>query len=114
MKEDVTGDWRRLRDGQCHNLSSSADINSVIKSRLMRWAGSVVRMGERSRDISVGKLAGFWRDDRGSVPGTDRNYFFAPTVVTGCGIYTASFPGLKLPERDADHLLPTNIEIKNA
>jgi hypothetical protein len=43
---DVTGEWRRLHSGELHNLYSSPDIIRQIKSRRMRWAGHVARMGE--------------------------------------------------------------------
>jgi hypothetical protein len=42
----VTGEWRKLHSGELHNLYSSPDIIRQIKSRRMRWAGHVARMGE--------------------------------------------------------------------
>jgi hypothetical protein len=42
----VTGGWRKLHE-ELHNLYSSPSINRMIKSRRMRWAGYVVRMGEK-------------------------------------------------------------------
>jgi hypothetical protein len=36
----------KLHNDELHNLYSSADIIRVIKSRGMRWAGHVARMGE--------------------------------------------------------------------
>jgi hypothetical protein len=50
-KEEVTGEWRKLHNGDLHNLYSSPDIIRQIESRKMRWAGHVVRMGE-GRDVS--------------------------------------------------------------
>jgi hypothetical protein len=44
--DDVTGEWRKLHSGELHNLYSSPDIIRQIKSRGMRWAGHVARMGE--------------------------------------------------------------------
>jgi hypothetical protein len=35
-----------LHNEELHNLYSSPNINRVIKSRRMRWAGHVARMGE--------------------------------------------------------------------
>jgi hypothetical protein len=35
-----------LHSGELHNLYSSPDIIRQIKSRRMRWAGHVARMGE--------------------------------------------------------------------
>jgi hypothetical protein len=46
MKDEVTGEWRKLHNGELHNLYSSPDIIGQIKSRRMRWAGHVARMGE--------------------------------------------------------------------
>ena len=46
-RDGVTGEWRRLRNEKLNDLYSSPNIIRVIKSRRMRWAGHVVRMGER-------------------------------------------------------------------
>jgi hypothetical protein len=45
-RDEVTGEWRKLHNGALHNLYSSPDIIRQIKSRRMRWAGHVARMGE--------------------------------------------------------------------
>ena len=45
-RDKVTGEWRRLHNEELNDLSSSASIVRVIKSRRMRWAGHVARMGE--------------------------------------------------------------------
>jgi hypothetical protein len=45
-RDEVTGEWRKLHNGKLHNLYSSPDIIRQIKSRRMRWAGHVARMGE--------------------------------------------------------------------
>jgi hypothetical protein len=42
----VTGGWRKLHNEELHNLYSSPSIIGIIKSRWMRWAGHVARMGE--------------------------------------------------------------------
>jgi hypothetical protein len=41
------GGWRKLYNEELHNLYSSPSIIRIIKSRRMRWAGHVVRMGEK-------------------------------------------------------------------
>jgi len=38
--------WRRLHNEELNDLYSSPNIVRVIKSRIMRWAGHVARMGE--------------------------------------------------------------------
>jgi hypothetical protein len=45
-RDEVTGEWRKLHSGELHNMYSSLDIIRQIKSRRMRWAGHVARMGE--------------------------------------------------------------------
>jgi hypothetical protein len=45
-RDEVTGEWRMLHNGELHNLYSSPDIVRPIKSRRMGWAGHVARMGE--------------------------------------------------------------------
>jgi hypothetical protein len=39
-------EWRKLHNGELYALYSSLNIIWVIKSRRLRWAGHVARMGE--------------------------------------------------------------------
>jgi len=52
-REEVTGEWRKLHNKELNNLYSLPNIVRVIKSRRMRWAGHVARMGER-RGVYMG------------------------------------------------------------
>jgi hypothetical protein len=59
-RDEVTGDWRKLPNEKLHNLYSSSNIIRLIKSRRIRWAGHVARMGEKRNAyrILVGKPEG--------------------------------------------------------
>jgi hypothetical protein len=45
-RDGVTGGWRKLHNEELHNLYSSAGVIRIIKTRRLRWAGHVARMGE--------------------------------------------------------------------
>jgi hypothetical protein len=46
-REEVTGECRRLHNEELYDLYSSPNIIRVIKSRRIRWAGHVARIGDR-------------------------------------------------------------------
>ena len=58
-RDEVTGEWRKLHN-ELNDLYSSPSIVRVIKSRRMRWAGHVARMGEGKGlyTVLVGKPEG--------------------------------------------------------
>jgi hypothetical protein len=59
-RDEVTGYCRRLYNVELNDLYSSRNIVRVIKSRRMRWAGHIARIGEE-REVYrflVGKTEG--------------------------------------------------------
>jgi hypothetical protein len=59
-RDEVMGEWRKLHSEELHNLYSSPNIIRQAKSRRMRWAGHVARMGEERKvyKVLVGKPKG--------------------------------------------------------
>jgi hypothetical protein len=49
-EREEDGSWRKLHNDELHSLYSSPNIVRVIKSRRMRWAEHVARMG-KGRDV---------------------------------------------------------------
>jgi hypothetical protein len=46
-RDEVTMEWRRQHNKELYALYSSPNVIRVIKSRRLRWAGHVTRMGRR-------------------------------------------------------------------
>jgi hypothetical protein len=44
-RDGMAGGWRKLHKEELHNLYSSPSVIRIIKSRKMRWAGHVARIG---------------------------------------------------------------------
>jgi hypothetical protein len=59
-RDEVRGDWRKLHNEELSDLYYLPNIVRVVKSRRMRWAGHVARMGEGGGvyRILVGKSEG--------------------------------------------------------
>ena len=59
-RDEVTGEWRKLHNEELIDMYCSHNIVRVIKSRRMRWAGHVARIGERRGvcRVLVGKPEG--------------------------------------------------------
>ena len=53
-RDEVTGEWRKLRNEELNDIYSSHNIFRAIKSRKMRWAGHVAHKGKRRG------YTGFW------------------------------------------------------
>jgi hypothetical protein len=58
--DEVTGGWRKLHNEAFHSLYSSPSIIRMIKSRRMRWARHVARMGRRGMHIGY-----WWESQKG-------------------------------------------------
>jgi hypothetical protein len=53
-RDEVTAEWRKLHNEELRDLYSLPSIIRIIKSRRMRWAGHIERMGRR------GTLIDYW------------------------------------------------------
>jgi hypothetical protein len=58
MREDITGDLRKLHNEKLHNLCSLINIITVVKSRTMRWARNLMREMSNENKISVRRTGG--------------------------------------------------------
>jgi hypothetical protein len=74
-KREADRSWRILHNDELHNMYSSPNIVRVIKSRRMRWAEHVERMGEGTgiyrvlvgkpkRKRPLGRTVRSWEDGR--------------------------------------------------
>jgi hypothetical protein len=56
-KDEVTGEWRKLHNEELCDFHSSPSIIITIKSKRVRWAGHVTRIGEKGNEywLLVGK-----------------------------------------------------------
>ena len=59
-RDEVSAEWGKLHNEELNELSASSNIVRLIKSRRMRWAGHVARMGTRRGvyRVLVGKPKG--------------------------------------------------------
>jgi len=58
-RDEVTGEWRRLHNEELNELYTTLNIVWVIKSRRMRWAGHVARIGQER-----GCIGSWWGNRR--------------------------------------------------
>jgi hypothetical protein len=110
-RDVVTGEWRKLHSEELHDLYSSPSIIRIIKSRRMRGAGHVARMGERNAyTLLVGKPEG-WRPlgrprrrcvdnirmDLGEVGWSDVDWIGLPKDRNRCRALENSILNLRVP-----------------
>jgi hypothetical protein len=60
---EVKGEWGKVHIGELCDLYSSPGIIRMIKSRRMRWAGNIARMGEGrgACKVLIGRPRQSWR-----------------------------------------------------
>ena len=89
-RDEVTGEWRKLHNKQLNDLYCSPNIVRVIKSRTMRWAGHVARMGERRGvyRVLVGKPEG--KSPLGRPKGKWEDNIRMDLQEVGCGVCIGS------------------------
>jgi hypothetical protein len=59
-RDEVMGEWRKLLNEEIRDFYSSPSLIRIIKSRRMRWASHVARMGDKRNTyrLLVGKPEG--------------------------------------------------------
>jgi hypothetical protein len=59
-RDEVTREWRKLHNEELRDFYFSRNVSKIIKSRRMRWAGHVARMGKKMNAyrLLVGKPEG--------------------------------------------------------
>ena len=63
-RDEVTGEWRKLHNEELSDQYSLPNIVRVVKSRKMRWAGHVARVGEGRRvHRPLGRPIRRWEDN---------------------------------------------------
>ena len=89
-RDDLTGELRKLNNEVLNDLYFSPNIVRVIKSRRMRWAGHIARMGERR--VIYGDLVGKPKRQRpfGRPRRRWENTIKMDVQEVGCGVWTGS------------------------
>jgi hypothetical protein len=91
-RDEVMGEWRKLHNGELHNLYSSPDIIRQIKSTRMRWAGHAARMGKGTNvyRVLVGKPEEKRPLENQGVDGKMGSKWTLGRLVGGCGVDSPS------------------------
>jgi len=89
-RDEVIGEWSKLHHEALYDLYSSPNIIRMIKSRRMRWAGHVARMGVQKRCIQ-----GFGGGNLREIlyledPGVDERKILSGSLGTGLGVRSGS------------------------
>jgi hypothetical protein len=86
--DGLTDEWRKLHNGDLHNLYSSADIIRQFKSRRMRWAGHVAGIGEGRNvyRVLMGKPEGKVHKKNQGADGRIGSKWTLGKLVVGCGV----------------------------
>jgi hypothetical protein len=89
-RDQVTREWSKLHNEELNDLYYSHSIIRVIKSRRMRWAGHVARMGEGRGvyRVLVGKPEG--RRSFGRPRHRCEDNIKLDLQEVGCGVWTGS------------------------
>jgi hypothetical protein len=104
-RNEETGGWRKLHYEELHDLYSSPCVIRIIKSRRLRWAGHMARVGEKRNAyrILVGKPEGNKSQGRHTHSWEDNSKMGSTQLLTEMN--TRNLPGGKWrPAHKADNL----------
>jgi hypothetical protein len=104
-KREKDGSWKKLHNYELHSLYSSPNIVRMIKSRRMRWAGHVARMGEGRSVYRV--LVG---RPKGTRPLGRPKRRWEDNIKMDLGTLSL---GVKRPGREANHSPPSSAEVED-
>jgi len=89
-RDEVPGEWRKIHNEKLNDLYSSPNSVRAIKSRRIRWAGHIARMGERR---GVYRIL-VWKPEGKRPLGRPRHRWEDDIKMDlqemGCGVWTGS------------------------